>query len=289
MSRKVPQDNSVTATGAKLKQVPRKRVSPVAHLKLSLEENAYGFLNESLRHYRKTSRNIHEWPFALLHITQSLELMLKQVLKTIHPILIYEDIDQPKADKRTVSLERALTRLESLGVPIEEKERLNIRRAALNRNLVVHYEVELNRFEWKKLYARLFEFAHFFHHKHLKTDLHSHITRDNWPIEARLMLFFKENFVIYNGVEMDKENPKDIIEAQRVVGFSDGKRNYYRIKYGEETSGVESFATQPCPDCYVVKGQYHTDGCDLEQCPGCHGQCLGCPCHRSWDIELVGS
>src|SRR5271155_4145550 len=114
-----------------------KRISgqPASRLKLSLMENAYGFLNHSVSHYRKTARNIHEWPFALLHITQSIELMLKQVLKGIHPILIFEDVDNPK---HTVSLERSLSRLESLGVKIDEKEKLNIRRAANYRNLVVH-------------------------------------------------------------------------------------------------------------------------------------------------------
>src|SRR5690348_11184832 len=109
--------------------MPKKKRSSEAavHLKFSLLENAYSFLNQSLRHYRKTSRAVEDWPFALLHITQSLELMLKEVLARIHPILIYEDVDRPK---RTVSLEQALTRLESVGTQVVEKERLNIRKAA---------------------------------------------------------------------------------------------------------------------------------------------------------------
>jgi hypothetical protein len=178
MGRKPPpQKTSASPAGVSLRRVHRK--FPTAHLTLSLEDNAYGFLNQSLKHYRKTSRNIQEWPFALLHIVQSLELLLKQVLETINPILIYKDIDSDKPETRTVSLEQALHRLENLRVPIEEKERTIIRRAALKRNLVVHYKVELNRFEWKKLYAQLFEFLHFFHHKHLKTELHApHLEHD---------------------------------------------------------------------------------------------------------------
>jgi hypothetical protein len=280
-----------TSAAASPKRVPREKV-PSVHLTLSLEENAYGFLNQSLKHYRKTSRNVQEWPFALLHIVQSLELLLKRVLETINPILIYKDIDQQNPEgHHTVSLEQALTRLENLKVPIEEKERLMIRKAAVKRNQVVHYQIELNRFEWKKLYAQLFEFLHFFHQKHLKSELHSHIAPDNWNVEAHLMRFFKENFVIYNGVEVVKDYPKEIIDAQRLIGYSDGHHEVYRIKYGDESGdmaqGVLAWAGEPCPDCSIVVGQYHVDGCDLEECPKCHGQALGCPCTRMFEYVLT--
>lgn len=262
------------------RQAPATKGQPRAetHLRLSLIENAYSFLNQSLRHYRKTTRNVQEWPFALLHITQSLELMLKHLLKEIHPILIYEDIDRPK---RTVSLEQALARLESVGISIEEKERIVIRKAAEYRNRVVHYEFELNKFEWKKVYAQLFEFVHFFHHKHLKTEMHSNVRKENWPVEARLMRYFRENFVLYNGVEMHKDNPKDIVDAQRIQHFAKGPRIYKRFRYGDEPTWLAmgpGFAEIPCHDCGVQKGQYHTEGCDVEECPKCHGQLLGCAC-----------
>ncbi len=281
-------------TGGAPNAVDSKRVAlssiPKAHLTMSLEENAYAFLNQSLKHYRKTSRNIQEWPFALFHIVQSLELLLKKVLETINPILIYKDIDQASPEKHTVSLEQALIRLENLKVPIEEKERQIIRKAALKRNQVVHYKIELNRFEWKKLYAQLFEFIHFFHHKHLKTDIHSHITRDNWNVEARLMGFFKKNFVMYNGVEVYREHPKAILDSQRIHGFYDGQNTYDRIKYGNESGEMAGFfrEDQPCGDCFVLKGQYHADGCDLEECPKCHGQALRCPCTETflYDYQL---
>ncbi len=143
-----------------------------------------------------------------MHITQCLELLLKQLLRDIHPILIYEDVDKPK---RTVSLEQALARLETIGVVFEEKEKRNIKTATEYRNLAVHYEVEINKFEWKNVYAQLFEFVHFFHHKHLKSEIHNHIDKDNWPVEVRLMRYFRMNFVVYNGVEMHKDNPKDIL------------------------------------------------------------------------------
>lgn len=285
--KKPPQDGGKTKD-ASIARVPRES-DPVLHLTFSLEENVYSFLNQSLRHYRKTSRNLREWPFALLHLVQSLELLLKVVLHKVHPILIYKDIDQVGPDKQTVTLEQALTRLDNLKGPIEEKERLAIRRAAVKRNQIVHYQVGLNKFEWKKLYSQHFEFLHFFHFKHLGTDLHSHIERGNWAIEARLMLFFRENFVMYHGVDIIKSWPKQILAAQRIIGFSDGMRDHYRIKYGEETEMLSDLPAKgvPCPDCGVRAGQYHVETCDMEECPVCHGQALSCQCAADFDIVLT--
>ncbi len=87
---------------------------------------------------------------------------------------------------------------------------------------------------------------------HLGTDLHSHITRGNWDVEAGLVEFFRENFVIYDGVDVHKSTPKEIIASQRIVGYSDEQSEYYRIKYGEEVfMFTKAFAQRgaPCPDC----------------------------------------
>lgn len=33
-----------------------------------------------------------------------------------------------------------------------------------------------------------------------------------------------------------------------------------------------------CHDCNVAKGQLHHPGCDMERCPKCGGQAIGCDC-----------
>jgi HEPN domain-containing protein len=255
------------------------RLRAATHSKLSLIENSHNFLNQSLNHYRKASRNVNEWPFAIFHLTQSIELMLKEALRNIHPLLIFEDIDHPKL---TVSLEKALSRLELVAhVSVGEKEKINIRRAADYRNKVVHYEFELNKFECKKTFAQLFEFVHFFHMKYLRQETHEKIAKELWGVEARLMTYFREEFVLYNGVEMHRENPQDIVAAQKIPFFEESGKKYARYKYGEESRWLalgSEYSETPCHDCGVVKGQFHAERCDVEQCPKCDRQLLGCGC-----------
>ncbi|MCP4338770.1 MAG: hypothetical protein GY799_07750 [Desulfobulbaceae bacterium] len=96
-------------------------------MKYNLLDNAYSFINEAILNARKAKRNSRFWSFAILHTIQGLELLLKNVLREEHPILIFENIDNPK---NTVSLSKALERLIAIAqVDIDEKEKRTIKRA----------------------------------------------------------------------------------------------------------------------------------------------------------------
>ena len=88
--------------------------------------------------------------------------------------------------------------------------------------------------------------------------------------------------VIYNGIEMAKEWPVRIEDAQKVRDYVIGGKVYSRIPYGTEEGGREF--PEPCRDCGVLRGQYHVEGvCDMEECPSCHGQAIGCDCSYEGD------
>lgn len=42
-----------------------------------------------------------------------------------------------------------------------------------------------------------------------------------------------------------------------------------------------------CGDCGARRGRFHHLGCDVERCPKCHQQLIGCGCSwsRSWEDE----
>jgi len=75
-------------------------------------------------------------------------------------------------------------------------------------------------------------------------------------------------------------------------------RRYQRIRYGQEKwldengreykddNGNKLFTPDlPCHDCAAIKGQLHCEGCDVEQCPRCHEQYLGCGCKLVKDYK----
>ena len=87
------------------------------------------------------------------------------------------------------------------------------------------------------------------------------------------------NRVVYNGVEMVEGWPERIQEAQHVLTYPIGGVAYARVPYGSESSDWDA-EHLPCHDCRVVKGQFHVPSCDVEQCPACGEQAIGCDCPR---------
>lgn len=53
-----------------------------------------------------------------------------------------------------------------------------------------------------------------------------------------------------------------------------------RIPWGSEHHYPPPQEGKACHDCNATPGQYHHIGCDMEECPKCHGQLLMCDC---WD------
>lgn len=92
-----------------------------------------------------------------------------------------------------------------------------------------------------------------------------------------------KEYVIYNGVQMAAEWPAKIEEAQLKPSYVMNREEHPRIRYGYEAEdwGADS---GPCHDCAVVKGQYHVPFvCDVERCPACGEQVIGCGCAYQGD------
>lgn len=58
-----------------------------------------------------------------------------------------------------------------------------------------------------------------------------------------------------------------------------------RIRFGYERGADALMPDETCNDCGVRAGAYHHPGCDVEQCPVCFGQAIGCDCPADSDTD----
>ena len=68
---------------------------------------------EAIRKAISARSDVRQWPFAVLHLVQAVELIMKELLRRQHPIFIYENIDSPR---NTVTLAQAMSRLENSAI-----------------------------------------------------------------------------------------------------------------------------------------------------------------------------
>lgn len=255
-------------------------------IKLNLLENSYDFLNASLYYYGKSKKNQGALKFAIINLVQSMELMFKERLRRTHEAFVYENIDKPK---NTVSITTALERLSSISqIKFDSIEKSTIQKAIEWRNHIMHYEVDIVLQEIEARFAILFEFLYSFHQQHLGDELHRFINSENWQVEADLFEIFRQESVVYNGVEINKAFVQEIVEAQQLTHYVIDNMPIERVKYGGEISWLEindSFADKSCHDCAVIRGQYHVPGCDVEACPKCGKSAIVCGCNYNEDEE----
>ncbi len=128
----------------------------MSRFELSLFENSKGFFQESIRHAVAAEADPHAWKYAITFIVQAIELALKEHLRRAHPLLVFADVDNPKA---TVTLRKALDRVgHAKLVTLTEKEATAILKANEWRNAVTHYEVSEEVANLQFVYASLLGF-----------------------------------------------------------------------------------------------------------------------------------
>lgn len=255
-----------------------KRQEKVPRIHLSLLENAYDSFNESLAKAEQAEKeNPFKWKFALLHLVHTIELLLKQRLHEEHPLFIYEDIDR---QTKTVSLEKAVARLQKLGVTLGQNDIHYVKQAIKARNTIMHFEVDLHVNEVRRGYLQIFDFLDTFHVEHFGQELSVQAATENQPTVTWLLESVRREFLKYEGEEMHHSWPSKLLAAQKVPAFFLNGTEFLRIPWGKENQALlqDVVSLERCGDCLCKLGQLHGPACDMEECPRCGKQLLSCTC-----------
>ena len=81
----------------------------------------------------------------------------------------------------------------------------------------------------------------------------------------------------FRGRQVIEGWPEQLAASQLNTTIVKNGIEHPRVYYGEERDdwGADR---GPCHDCAAVKGEYHGPGCDVERCPLCGRQAMGCDC-----------
>ena len=161
-------------------------------LKFTLSENARDFLEDALSNAVAAEKRPKRWKFAVLSIVQSIELSLKELLREVHPLFVYQNIDKPS---KTITLDLAVSRLNRIiNLELSEDEENALKLAKETRHEIVHFEVDSNLEELKLAFSRLLGFLSDFYDAHFETPLYYEVDEKLWAAGVAVRMYGKELF-----------------------------------------------------------------------------------------------
>lgn len=118
---------------------------------------------------------------AILSVAHGVELLLKERLRRVHPSLVWEDVDKyPRLDARTVGVDKAIHRLNSIGAVILDDSDVALIRSLRNtRNAIEHFSWQTTRQEASLIVGQALSFAVDFATKHLSYEIAQRFVRDD--------------------------------------------------------------------------------------------------------------
>ncbi|MCR8921607.1 hypothetical protein NO559_02415 [Dasania sp. GY-MA-18] len=242
-------------------------------------ENALDSLKVGMQFYM-SGNQYSTRKHAILTVFHSIELMLKEYLYQVNPILIYRNIDKKITDNSaTVGFSEILIRLENLNLGIPEEQAKAIRNLQSKRNRIEHHRYD-HEDEDRELISQALKFILYFMEFQLQK-------LPEGLIEPELLENIRELVTDYN--------ERHGVANHRLETWLKEKWPEWNIE--EENTPEEFIGTDTCPQCrheYLVMEQKDEPYCfwccrgiPAEYCEIC-GQTKieGVPCCEDYEPHL---
>lgn len=168
-------------------------------MQLSLFANAIDFIEKGIEEFiaaQGEEGKKRELKYAILHIAQGFELVLKQILSEKNPLFLLADIDSDKSDPQTVNTEKALKRISKLyageGMQLSKKHLDILERIRTKRNELTHYEVNLNEHHAISMIAQTFPVLDYLLKSFLNKTLIDEVSETVWEAFIKIEHIHKE-------------------------------------------------------------------------------------------------
>lgn len=164
-----------------------------------MEWNAVDSVKHGIEHFvrAETEDEAKNYKYAILHVAQSVELVLKSRLWQEHPILIYNNLDSNLTDESsTVNFKQSIARLGNLGVRLKKQELKAVKDIRRIRNRIEHKDCFFKIQETRIILGEALKFIDGFAKKQLEIDIREELDRTTRAQLAHLIGFYDEQVML---------------------------------------------------------------------------------------------
>jgi uncharacterized protein YutE (UPF0331/DUF86 family) len=217
---------------------------------LDLLENAVDSLDEALRKFREGENgDAKAYKFAVLHMSQFIELIFKHHLLQLHPLLIYKNPFAPKLDKtKTITFWDSINFISNETGEIDPKSdfRKDLEWLKRLRNDIEHYKFEMDVTKVRETLGRTFRSVLEFIEHFSEVEIEDNISKDASDMFQVLSDEYEHKLhdAIKEADDAEKDayigvSPKEYTHVQWVRYDCPECGNHTMIPNGESSTGIK--------------------------------------------------
>ncbi len=207
------------------------------------QNEAVDFISESLSNFAS-----EKWKFSILHAAMGLELLLKERLAILSPLLIFSDVDEPGL--HTVSLRKGLKRLRNAGISFSQDEIALIEVVVGWRDSVAHRRSKIGEADARERLGAIYRLIAQFCSNELGQEIRDLLPRPQYLEYQNLLRRSQAALKDAQGMALISDIRQVGVEncpecwGSGTVALEDGEARCYLCK--------QRFGFERCAHCFVV-------------------------------------